>query len=686
MLCAALTLSVLLPMTAVSSSAYGYGRVDGETLADYFGMDGELYYQWLKSHEDDTYYLTTPYGDYDRRNPNGDCAGAYGELDTPGVPGMNCMGLIWHCLYMPTKMSGGDTDLIPAYGYGSWIDLYNSGISHCYFSSDQELLDSGYAEYGDIIWMFVEDEYVRNDDNHICIYVGDGHSDAVLHSVPDEVEIGYLGVDYEQFVVIKAGAIPKVDTPVLKSVSNTNKGPKITWNKVSGATYYRVFVKSGNRWKTLGTTRDNSFIDKNAKSGQKYTYTVRCVDGRGNFISGYNKNGISNTYYAAPSGFKAICDQRGISLSWKAVGGAAKYRVYRRTAGKAWEVAAKTTDTTILDTKAKAGVAYLYTVRVLDKDGNTVSAYNDPIKAYIINDIPTISDYSVGNSGLTLTWNSIRGAEQYAVFKKVGASWKTLGYTGTNSYTVKAPDSGVETLYTVRCVNNTHNAMTSGYDRTGYAAMFHNAPTISRLEAVSNGIKVTLNPQNNAERYRVYRKEAGSGWQKVGDTTGDTFVDTSAQTGKTYTYTLRVVTADGKKLLSGFDTKGWSINYAAAPAVKAEAAADGIRISWNAVPNGQNYRVFVKQNGSWRGLTNTKGTSYLYTGVEDGVSYTFTVRCYDAAKWFSSYYNTKGVTAQYTALAGTGAELAETGVEPETDAAIEASTEAETVAETETEE
>lgn len=671
-LTAALMISVLLPMTAISASAYGYGDVEGNTVADVLGMDGELYYQWLSSHTNDTYYLTTPYGDYDRRNPNGDCGGAYGDLDIPGVPAMNCMGLIWHCLYIPTLLSGGDVASIPAYGNGGWYGLYTyDNISRRYFDTDAELLASGYAEYGDIIWMFVENESVRDDNNHICIYVGDGHSDRVLHAVPDEVEIGYLGVDYGQYVVLKGGAIQRLDTPHLRSVSNTTKGPKITWNRVNGGNYYRVFVRSGNKWKTLGTTRSNYFYDKNAQSGQRYTYTVRCVDGRGKYISDYEHNGISNTYYAAPSKFKAIGDKRGIHFSWSAVNGAAKYRVYRRTAGGAWEVISKTTETSVFDANAQPGIPYLYTVRVLDAQGNTVSDYNSPIKAYIINDTPVINEYSVGNKGLNLKWNSVRGAEQYAVFKKVGASWRTIGYTNTNSYTC-APDFDAETLYTVRCVNDTHNAMTSGYDRNGCPVTARTAPSISGMEAAANGIKLVIDTREGDDRYRIYRKEGSGGWQKVGDTTEGSYVDTTAQIGKTYTYTVRVVTADGAKLLSGFDTKGWLMHYAATPTAKATAVEGGVRLTWDAVDNAKTYRIFVKQDGKWRGLLTTKNTSYLYRNVEDGKSYTFTVRCIDTTKWFNSYYSLSGVTVKYTDPAATGVQIIEPDTEPETEPATEA--------------
>ncbi len=679
-----LVLATVFSLFAVSASAY---EVKGKTLAEVLGMDGSVYYQWLKSHEKDKYYNTTPYDHADHRNPNGDCDGAYGDLDTPGVPALNCMGFVWHALYMPTKMSGGDTDLIPAYGKGGWYGLYTGyNITRRYFSTKKELLNSGYAEAGDIIWMFVENELVADDSNHIAIYMGDGHSDRVWHAVKAGTKFGNINPDYEQYVVLKSGVIAKLGTPALKSVTNTAAGAQINWKKVNNATWYRVFVRANGKWKVLGNTKNNYFVDKTAKSGQKYTYTVRCVNSQGKFMSDYNPKGITNTFYAAPGGFYAECSDKGINFSWQPVDGASKYRVYRRTAGNDWEIVGKTDMTSFLDTTVEKGKPYLYTVRTLDKSGKTVSAFRTPLKAYIITEVPQISDYTVNNTGLTLTWGKIKGAEQYRVFKKVGSSWKKIGDTTTNSFTYKTPNKNIETAYTVRCLSSTGNAYTSNYDRTGFNALYESAPKINGLVAQDNGIELTWSKQLNAPLYRVYRKDNAGAWKKLGDTASNTYTDTTAKTGQTYTYTLRCVTGDGKKPVSGFNAAGWTMTYVNYPTVTAKATDDGIKVSWSKVKNATYYRVFVKKDGKWTGVKNTTENSYLFNDVVDGETYTFTVRCYDKNKWFNSFYNTAGVSATYidpnppteAPKATEAIELVETGAEYET----KAPTEPETVAST----
>lgn len=666
-----LVLAVIFSVSVISASAY---EVKGRTLAQVLKMNGATYYQWLSSHINDKYYNTTPYAHADHRNPNGDCQGANGALDTPGEPALNCMGFVWHALYMPTKMSGGNTGMIPAYGNGGWYGLYTGyNLSRRYFNSKRDLLASGYAEPGDIIWMFVENEHVADDSNHIAIYMGDGHSDRVWHAVKAGTKFGYINPDYEEYLVIKSGAIRKLATPALKSVTNIAAGPKITWNKVKGASYYRVFVKSGSSWKLLGQTRNNYFVDKKAKSGKTYTYTVRCVDSSGKPISDFNRKGLTNTFYATPKGFSADCvEGTGVKFSWGKVAGAPKYRVMRKTEGGSYVTVANTTATSIVDKKATPGKTYYYTVRVLDKNNKFASSYITPLKAYYITDVPKINNSLADNSGLTLKWNAVKGAEQYAVYKKTSSGWKRIGLSKKNKLVIAKPDKDVDVAYTVRCMNAAGNAFTSSFDKTGYTTKYVDMPKITRMEGVESGVKLTWNANTAVPLYYVYRKDAGK-WVKIAETTDSTYVDTDATVGNTYEYTLRCV-SDGK-FISTYNTKGWAMTYAAAPVVTATETDNGILISWNKAAGAATYRVFVKKDGAWTKLADVKGTSHLYA---DGTTpHTFTVRCMDSSKWFNSWYDTEGVTAPEIIPEESTEAPAKTGVtEPAADEPTEAVTEA----------
>ncbi len=83
-------------------------------------------------------------------------------------------------------------------------------------------------------------------------------------------------------------------TPSLKSATSTKAGVKLQWNKISGASGYKIYRKTGNNpWgEAIATVKGNSvvtYVDKTAKKGVTYTYTVRAYNG--NTKSGYIPEG-----------------------------------------------------------------------------------------------------------------------------------------------------------------------------------------------------------------------------------------------------------------------------------------------------------------------------------------------------------------------------------------------------------
>ena len=299
----AMILGVFVFASGFEASALSAGaNVKGNTVCEALKMDGAAYMNWLLCHERDDYYLGTPYIGYDHRNPNGDCQGAYGVFDKKGVPGMNCMGFIWHVLYKATGFSDGKMSEL-------WRAMYRFSfyrglnITRRYFANKQEMLDSGYLEKGDIIWMILDqNEEMDHPAHHTGIYWGDGHSDLLWHSNTvtggqgkcNAISKIYPSVDRNtMYIVLKVGAVT-LSKPKLVSAVNTKDGIKITWNKVKGASKYRVFVKTPEKWKKLGDTTGTSYTYTGAAEGEECLFTVRCVTSCGKgFTSMYDSKGIS---------------------------------------------------------------------------------------------------------------------------------------------------------------------------------------------------------------------------------------------------------------------------------------------------------------------------------------------------------------------------------------------------------
>ena len=107
----------------------------------------------------------------------------------------------------------------------------------------------------------------------------------------------------------------------LQKATSAYGGVNVTWNAVSGADSYTIYRKAAGTksWSTLGTSKTTSYLDTTAKTGTKYTYTVRAKNIVG--LGAYDKTGVSTTYVAAPA-VKIANASNGIKVSWNKISGA----------------------------------------------------------------------------------------------------------------------------------------------------------------------------------------------------------------------------------------------------------------------------------------------------------------------------------------------------------------------------
>jgi fibronectin type 3 domain-containing protein len=289
------------------------------------------------------------------------------------------------------------------------------------------------------------------------------------------------GKSYTSSYDSKGKSITYVATPTLTGISNTASGVEVTWSSVKGAAKYRVFRKvSGGKWTKVGDTTATSFTDTTAQSGTAYLYTVRCLSTNGkSYTSSFDSKGKSITYVAAPTLTGAENTTSGVEVTWSSVKGATKYRVFRKVSGGKWTKVGDTTATSFTDTTAKSGTAYLYTVRCLSANGKSYTSSFDS-KGVSITYVatPTLTGISNTASGVEVTWDSVKGAAQYRVFRKVsGGKWTKIGDTSSTSFTDTTAQSGTAYLYTVRCLSADGKSYTSSFDSKGVSITYVAAPT-----------------------------------------------------------------------------------------------------------------------------------------------------------------------------------------------------------------
>ena len=336
----------------------------------------------------------------------------------------------------------------------------------------------------------------------------------------------------------------------------------------------------------------------------------------------------------------------GIKISWNKVSGAYGYRLYYKPASGGWKRFKDTTATSFTDSGVVPNKTETYTIRCIDKNGNTVSGFNSNgwSKKYTPA-APTISKLENTSGGIKISWNKIAGVYGYRLYYKTSSGgWKRFKDTTATSFT----DSGVSPnrteTYTIRCIDKNGNTI-SGFNSNGWSKKYTPAvPIISKLENTSGGIKISWNKIAGVYGYRLYYKTSSGGWKRFKDTTATSFTDSGVSPNRTETYTIRCIDKNGNTV-SGFYSKGWSMTYTpVAPTItRLSNTSKGVSVTWNKIAGVYGYRLYRKYDGgSWTKVKDTTSTSFTDSGAKKGKKATYTVRCIDRKGKTVSSFNSKG--------------------------------------------
>ncbi len=469
---------------------------------------------------------------------------------------------------------------------------------------------------------------------------------------------------YQYRCVVKSGAaeatsdaatltVKAVDpaVPILTSATVSEGKITLEWTEVSGATKYAVYRKTeGESWTLLNNSVSaTAYTDETAdlKDRFYYVYTVKAyVDGAwgsydddGVIVEGVSGKPGTSGSSVVPVLTGATASDGKITVKWKIVTGATEYAVYRKTSKSADWAPLKDgiTGTSYNDKNVKAGTTYYYTVSACvddvwsDYDASGVSVMAVP-------PTPVLSTVTASDGKITVKWEAVTGATEYAVLRKTSksADWAPLkdGITGT-SYNDKNVEAGTTYYYTVKaCANGAwSNYDTAGLSKKALSA----APKLSGATAAAGQITVTWEAVPGATAYQVYRKISGTGWKMLTKTvTGTSFIDKSAEleAGTTYYYTVSAYLEE-KDSWTAKNSTGVSAKAVVAIPVLVSAKADGgqVTVKWNKVPGATKYAVLrrTSQDSEWetikKGIT---GTSYTDKSkdLKEGTTYTYTVKAY----------------------------------------------------------
>ena len=245
---------------------------------------------------------------------------------------------------------------------------------------------------------------------------------------------------------------PKPSAPVVKIGNSASSGkPMLTWNAVSGATSYKVYratAKNG-AYSLLGTVTATSYTNTGAKAGTTYYYKVKAVNSAGesaysNIVSGRATVTTLTMGHSSTSGKP--------QLTWKAVSGAASYKVYRATAKNgAYSVINTTKALTYTNTGAALGTTYYYKVEALNAAGKSMG-FSAIVEGKVA---PVLAvGYSSVSGKPQLTWKAVPGATEYQVYRSTqqNSGYSKINTTTSTSYVNTGAKAGTTYYYRIVAV------------------------------------------------------------------------------------------------------------------------------------------------------------------------------------------------------------------------------------------
>ena len=498
--------------------------------------------------------------------------------------------------------------------------------------------------------------------------------------------------------------------PVLTAQASED-GVELSWTTVHGATRYELLVwDSVNDWRQIGGDglTGTTYTHTDPAAGTTYFYTIRATnaDGETSAWSDYvstatatatpthtptatatathtpaattgQPSDSSAAFAAEPTPtpsptvaflsapvLTAQASEDGVELSWTTVHGATRYELLVWDSVNEWRQIGgdSLTGTTYTYTDLVAGTTYFYIIRAANADGET-SAWSDQVSTVTATATATHTPAATVTPTRTPTATTGQSSDSSAA--------SAVDPTPTPSPTVVAALS---------------------------------APVLT-AQASEDGVELSWTTVHGATRYELLVWDSVNEWRQIGgdSLTGTTYTYTDLVAGATYFYIIRAANADG-------ETSAWSdqvstvtatatvtptptpaatvtptrtptatagqpsdssaasaadptptasptVAALAAPVLTAQAAEDGVELSWTTVHGATRYELFVWDSvNEWRqfGGDSLTDTTYTYTDLVAGATYFYIIRAANAdgetSAW-SDYVSTATAIPAHTPTA-----------------------------------
>jgi fibronectin type 3 domain-containing protein len=264
---------------------------------------------------------------------------------------------------------------------------------------------------------------------------------------------------------------------------------------------------------------------------------------------------------------------------------------------------------------------------------------------------PELVSASCALGGVKVKWKAVEGAQLYRVLRKSeGTDWTAVQETTKLSWLDTTAQSGTAYTYSVRCINATDKSDAGSMDEAGLSVVYYAAPTVKKAEVIAEGVRVSWDAVPGAAQYRLFRKVGDGKWEKVADTGEDSYIDTEAQAGTVYRYTVRCISADAASYISYYDANGVELCVLSAPKLSSvkNSRKKTLTAKWAKVAGAGGYQVrcVLGSSSKKKSVSGGSKTSGSVKSLKKKKTYTVSVRAWkkvNGKTWYSAWSSKKKV-------------------------------------------
>ncbi len=434
--------------------------------------------------------------------------------------------------------------------------------------------------------------------------------------------------------------------PVNLRAKVSDRTVQLEWDAATGATRYIIkrASKPEEPFTIIATvTTGTRFQDGGVENDVAYRYVVESVNSVGLSTPSVEFQVTPCPLPRAPLDLTLKAGDRSLRLKWRAVPGAAAYRVLRSeiSGGPFYEL--KTLDssegkTTYEDREVHNGSTYYYVIEALNAAGpsphsNEVRGEPQAPPAPPMNVRARVSDRTV-----QLEWDAAQGAASYQIKRadKPNEAYKVIATVTTGT---RFQDGGVENdvlyRYVVEAISSSGLA-TSSSEYRATPCPLPKAPMGMSASAGDENVRLNWRKVPEAVAYRILRAEISGGPYQVVATIEEKshFDDEKVRNGQAYYYVIESLNA------AGISPQSHEVYAVPMPVpqvpmgLRVEEQDGQVLLSWAASSNAHGYSIqrSLTSGGPYAPVaTVTTGTSYLDPQLVNGCTYYYVLLAFNSS-------------------------------------------------------